>query len=49
MELQSKSPSQRLVFFNQIFAGSFAIGISRTVVAPIERVKLIIQTTQQFK
>lgn len=44
MEQQSQKSNQTKRFIQDLLAGGVAGGISKTVVAPIERVKLILQT-----
>lgn len=44
VETKREAPSQVTKFFMDLAAGGVAGGVSKTVVAPIERVKLILQT-----
>lgn len=44
IDAKKEAPSQATKFFMDLAAGGVAGGISKTVVAPIERVKLILQT-----
>ena len=42
--MEINKQKQSITFFKHIFTGSLAIGVAKSVLAPLERVKLIIQT-----